>query len=320
MGLYSFCWYFWVSIAFFYEALDKDCVGVNRFSLCVRFFLVTLSMVLLVVPVQAAINVIYPRPESAADPRQDYPAELLDLVLKQSGKDYRLQPSDHSDPQLRALKHVQSGIELDVTWSATSIEREKHLRVIRIPIDKGLLGWRIPLIRQSDLARFNAISTRQELQAMTAGQGHDWPDVSIMRHNDFSVMAASSYSGLFKMLAMGRIDYFPRAINEVWLESERHPDKALMVDPNLLLVYHEPLYFFVNAEADELAKDIEQGLEKLIASGEFEVLFNHHYGDYLKRSNLAGRKVFLLENPFLPEATPLHRQELWFHLQPQNDS
>ncbi|BFM15484.1 transporter substrate-binding domain-containing protein [Maricurvus nonylphenolicus] len=279
-----------------------------------------MGMCLHALPAQAAINVVYPRADSAADPRQDYPAELLDLVLQQSGKDYQLQPSDHSDTQLRALKNVENGRDLDVVWSATSIQREQRLRVIRIPIDKGLLGWRIPLIRQSDLPRFNTITTREEVQAMSAGQGHDWPDVGILRHNDFRVLATSSYSGLFKMLAMGRIDYFPRAITEAWPENERHADKALMVDPNLLMIYPEALYFFVNPEADELARDIEQGLEKLIANGEFDALFYRHYGDYLKRSNLAGRKVFHLENPFLPEATPLHRQELWFQMAPQGDT
>jgi hypothetical protein len=287
---------------------------VNAIILSMRLVLLAIGMCLYALPSHSAINVVYPKPESASDPRQDYPAELLDLVLKQSGKDYQLRPSDHVDTQLRALKNVESGKDLDVVWSATSIQREKHLRAIRIPIDKGLLGWRVPLIRQSDIARFNAISTRQDIQALSAGQGHDWPDVNILRHNNFKVVSSSSYSGLFKMLAFGRIDYFPRSITEAWTENEHHVERALMVDPNVLIIYPGALYFFVNAEANELARDIEQGLESLIASGEFDALFDRHYGDYVKRSNLAGRKIFHLENPLLPAQTPLHRQELWYQL------
>lgn len=284
----------------------------NAITLALRFLFLAIGVSLYALPSYSAINVVYPRPLNDADPRQEYPTELLDLVLKQSGKDYHLQPSDHSDTQSRALKNVESGKDLDVVWSATSIEREEDLRAIRIPIDKGLLGWRVPLIRQADIARFRAIANIKDIQTLSAGQGHDWPDVTILRHNDFKVVSTSSYSGLFKMLAFGRIDYFPRSITEAWTESALHADKSLIVDPNVLIIYPEALYFFVNSEADELASDIEQGLEALIANGEFDALFDRHYGDYLERSNLAERKVFQLDNPLLPAKTPLHREELWF--------
>jgi hypothetical protein len=263
----------------------------------------------------SAIPVIYPKPEVSDDERQDYPIELLDLALKQSGKGYQLQPSKLVSTQLRALKKMESGLGVDVVWTMTSARREKRIRPIRIPIDKGLFGWRVPLIRQADVARFDGIHTRQAMQALLAGQGHDWPDVGILRHNDFRVVTSGSYPGLFKMLASGRIDYFPRSIVEIWIEKDRHPDMHLGIDPNLLLIYPTAFYFFVHKDNHVLAEDIEQGLEKLIANGEFNALFNRHYGDYIQRAQLTQRRVFRLDNPLLPENTPLDRAELWLQME-----
>lgn len=271
---------------------------------------------LLPIEVLAAITVVYPKTEVTDDLRQKYPIELLSLALQQSGKDYRLQVNHNVSMQLRALKNMRLGRDIDVVWSGTSKERELRLRPIRIPIDKGLLGWRIPLIRANDVDRFGAINTLQDLQALTAGQVHDWPDVDVLKANGLTVAKSASYTGLFKMLAAGRVDYFPRSVAEIWLEQQLHTGKALVVDPHIMLVYPSALYFFVNKENHELAHDIERGLETLIASGEFDALFNRHHGDYLSRARVAERKVFQLLNPQLPEQTPLDRKELWLPMEP----
>ncbi|BFM15475.1 transporter substrate-binding domain-containing protein [Maricurvus nonylphenolicus] len=281
--------------------------------------LIVLLSVLVSLTGNAAITLIYPKPEVVEDYRQRYPVELLSLALKQSGKDYRLKPSDEVIMQLRALKNMELGHDIDVVWSETSVDRESRLRPIRIPIDKGLLGWRISLIRRDDVGRFAGINSLEDLQGLTAGQGHDWPDVDVLWVNGLKVARSSSYAGLFKMLAAGRIDYFPRSIGEVWLEFPLYAGKPLIVDPNILLLYPTALYFFVNKNNQKLADDIEQGLEKLIASGEFDQLFNYHYGDYLKRAKLSERKALRLVNPVLPDKTPLNRQELWLQLNTGNE-
>ncbi|BFM15471.1 transporter substrate-binding domain-containing protein [Maricurvus nonylphenolicus] len=262
------------------------------------------------------VPVIYPQPEFSDDDRQHYPIELLELALTYSGKNYLLQPSELISSQLRALKKLESGKGVDVVWTMTSAKREERIRPIRIPIDKGLFGWRVPLIREADTGRFEGIHNRESVQALLAGQGHDWPDVGILRHNDFRVVTSGSYLGLFKMLASGRIDYFPRSIVEIWIEKEHHPDKHLQVDSNLLLIYPTAFYFFVHKDNQVLARDIEVGLEKLIANGEFNKLFDRHYGDYIQRAKLSQRRAFKLDNPLLPQETPLDRAELWLQLEP----
>jgi hypothetical protein len=47
-------------------------------------------------------------------------------------------------------------------------------------------------------------------------------------------------------------------------------------------------------------------------SGEFEVMFQAEFGDALRQSKLDQRRIISLQNPFLPQLTPLDRPELWY--------
>ena len=87
--------------------------------------------------------IIYPQAESANDNRSNYPLQLLELALTKAGVEHVLQPSSSKMPQGRALIQLAAGHDVDVVWSMTSRQREQDLLPIRIPIDKGLLGWRI---------------------------------------------------------------------------------------------------------------------------------------------------------------------------------
>ncbi len=104
-----------------------------------------LVMLLIAVPlprVQAAETIIYSWPATLQqDPRSYYPIALLRLALAKAGGDYELKPSKRDQSQRRSLRQLAAGLGMDVVWTFTSIEREKNLLPIRIPIDRGLLGW-----------------------------------------------------------------------------------------------------------------------------------------------------------------------------------
>lgn len=55
-----------------------------------------------------------------------------------------------------------------------------------------------------------------DLQPHLAGQGHDWPDTDILPASGLKVRSVSNSDCLFEMQAAVRIDYFSRAINEIW--------------------------------------------------------------------------------------------------------
>jgi ABC-type amino acid transport substrate-binding protein len=260
----------------------------------------------------AASIVRYPRSESLASATEHYPVRLLRMALARSGRDYALQSTPLMMRQSRALLELQSGRVLDVMWTMTSRERERDLLPIRIPIDRGLIGWRLLLIRKADVARFAAIRRIEELRALTALQGHDWPDTEILRANQFNVQTASDYAGMFGMLATERVDYFPRATFEIWDEAKLHAREGLVVAPGLALYYPSAFYYFVNKANVKLAADIERGMQQMLADGSYDKLFDEYFGVMVERAALAKRKVFDLRNPLLPDATPLARRELWY--------
>lgn len=258
-----------------------------------------------------ALRVIYPQSESRKDGRAIYPIAVLQLALEHSGREFRMQPGAAKMQQSRSLRMLADGRDLDVVWTVTTPEREATLRPIRIPIDMGLIGWRVLLIHAGDAERFSATKSIAGLAKFVGGQGHDWPDLDILRGNGLRVVASPTYEGLFAMLERGHIDYFPRGVSEVDRELERRTDKPIEIEPTLLLHYPSALYFFVHPKNVALAQALETGLERCIADGSLKLAIEQRFGDRLKELRLGNRTVLALRNADLPAATPLARHELW---------
>jgi ABC-type amino acid transport substrate-binding protein len=261
-----------------------------------------------------AQTVLYPRAEDELDQRDRYPAALLKLAVAKSGQAEVAQASQVFMLQVRAVREVEKNETLNVMWTMTSAEREETLLPIRIPIDKGLLGWRLLLVRKDRLAQFADIKTSAQLQKLVSGQGADWPDTTILKQGGYTVDESARYNDLFQKLTAGRIDFFPRSVLEVWGELDGRKNEPFAVEPGLALHYPTALYFFVNKKNVPLAADITAGLEAALADGSFEALFQQHFGKLVARSGLASRRVFEIKNPLLPVQTPLNDKRLWLRL------
>ena len=283
-----------------------------------RIFLMTLLLASgLMLPLAGRCDVIrYPHAESDSDSRQDYPLQLLKLALAKAGGNHTLAPSKVRMQQGRATRELEDGQDIDVMWTMTSKEREAHLLPIRIPIYKGLIGWRIGLVRKVDAERFASVRNLADLRAITLGQGHDWPDTDILRSNGLNVYGVDDYESLFRMLQQGRFDYFPRSVLEIWQERDRHAGQGLVVEPHLLLRYPAVAYYFVNRRNTGLARLIERGLERALADGSFDRLFLKFYGPLLEAAHIDERTAIDLTNPLLPADTPLNRDAFWYRTPP----
>ncbi|SFH84729.1 amino acid ABC transporter substrate-binding protein, PAAT family [Pseudomonas guineae] len=253
----------------------------------------------------------YPRRTDGDEFRSVYELALLQLALEKADSPLRLEPSYYSMEQERALVNLERNERLDVVWSVTSHEREQRLLPVRIPLDKGLYGWRIALLPSSREALLKNVRTLDDLRPFSAGQGHDWPDTDILRSNGLPVTISANYGSLFRMLQAQRFDYFPRSLIEIWGELEHPRSKQLVADTHVLLHYPAAMYFFFSRQRPELAETVRLGLERAIADGSFEHLFQQHFAADLQRAQLNQRQVIELENPLLPSATPLQRRELW---------
>ncbi|MDX1297769.1 MAG: hypothetical protein R3260_05940 [Pseudomonas sp.] len=254
----------------------------------------------------------YPRRADGDEFRSIYELAQLQLALNKAGSPLHLEPSPYSMEQERALASLEHNDRLDVAWSMTTLDREQRLLPVRIPLDKGLFGWRIALLPSSRAELLKDVRSLDDLRQFSAGQGHDWPDSEILRSHSLPVITSSSYGSLFRMLQAQRFDYFPRAAIEIWGELEHPRGKQLVADQHVLLHYPTAMYFFFSRKRPELAETVRRGMERAIADGSFERLFQQHFAARLKRAQFAQRQVIELHNPLLPSATPLQRRELWF--------
>ncbi len=257
-----------------------------------------------------------PRHIAMPDPQLAYVRRILELAQARSGNKLEIRTVDLEMTQGRTLIELAAGHSpIDLMWTMTDRQRESSgLLPVRIPIDRGMLGWRLLLVRRSELAQWARVRSLHDLRGRIAGQGHDWPDTTILRANHLQVGTSSGYEALFRMLSAGRIDYFPRSILEIDAElaGNRHPELAIV--PELMLHYPAAAYLFVSPKRPELAADIKTGLEAAVADGSFQRLHREFFGATLKAHPVKPDRVIKLNNPLLPPETPLHRRELW--LQP----
>lgn len=295
-----------------YPAAPQDIERVKPIRHLGTAALLLLAMVAAVAHAATPLRVIYPLPESRRDARADYPLELLRLALDRSGVPYRLEPSTVPMQQARSMQQLADGQDLDILWTVATRARERDLLPIRIPIDRGLIGWRVLLIRNGEQARMGTVDVLPGLADLWAGQGHDWPDLQILRANGLKVVASPTYEGLFGMLRDQHIDYFPRAATEAVRELDRHPGMGLAIERHLLLHYPSALYYFVRPGNRLLADAVTHGLERAIADGSMDALFRHAYGSLDQELGLARRRVIELANPEFPGDAPTGRTGLWF--------
>lgn len=279
--------------------------------------LAVLIVVIMSASAAAQTVVTYPASQSPHDTRFDDLKEILHMALQKTEHDYGpfvLRESEAWMNEARYLFELRTGRMLDVVWSSTSEQRESDLLPIRIPLRKGILGYRISLIHKDNQAKIDAVRTLDDLSRLTLVQGIGWGDVDIYRANGIQVYA-TGYESLFMLVNANRADLFPRGIGEVYdeYEARKSAQPNMVVEENLVIYYPWPYYFFTNRKNTALAERIETGLRRMIADGEMDEIFWRYNGDDIRRANLAKRRVIEIENHLLPAATPIDDASLWFN-------
>lgn len=266
----------------------------------------------LTLPASASVTIRYPLLATISDPQQSYMLAMLKLACQKSGQRCVLKPAT-AMVQSRAILQLQKpGSHIDLLWTMTSRERERQLRPIRIPLYKGLVGWRVALLGKGRSQLLANVHTLQDLKTFRAGQEHDWPDVRILRASGLAVETSSDYESLFGMLNEQRFDYLPRSVIEIKHEYQARLISDITIDRHILIHYPAAFYFFVAKNNRKLAQLLETGLERAVADGSFDRLFQQYHGEALRSLQLGKRRVIHLSNPLLPPQTPLHRKALWY--------
>ena len=297
--------------------------------------LVLLTMALAAVfstPAQAStppLIVIHPAPESAGDNRYGYYWQLLDQALRETRRDfgpYVIRQASQPMNEARVVHELSGGSgSITVALHGNVSEWEQRLLPVRFPLDKGLLGYRVFLIRKQTQPAFDPVNTLADLRRFTIGQGRNWQDVTILRNAGLNVMEGEDYAGLFDMLGTGRFDLFSRSVTEVGSEVESHrrahPD--LVIERHLILYYPLTRYFYFarSTAGRALARRISIGLERMRKDGTFDKMFRRFVKPFDAEIKFTHRTLISIDNPLLTPEPPTNRRELWYdpyHRQPSS--
>ena len=252
----------------------------------------------------------------------NYYVELTRLVLSKNEHLYpksKLILIDASDITLGKKLVLLKRNDADVIWAGANAEREFKYLPVRIPLFRGLLGYRVLLIRQEDKDKFLQIKKPAELKKLIACQGSHWVDSDILEANGYSVSRVEDFNTLLKMLVKKRCDYFPRAIFEANSDLKKaikyFPNITLMDD--LILHYDLPAYYFVKKNNVALAHRLEQGLLAAFADGSFMKLMKKHkeFKYLFPLSKWNDKRYFELSSDILRDGSPIEKNKFWFDLQ-----
>lgn len=233
--------------------------------------------------------------------------QVLQMALDKTRAEYGAYHLTLSRPmeQGRVMIELTKNKSVHLANFAPTSERETKLLPIRIPVTKGLLGYRVCLIRKGTEFKFKGIHSIYDWkkQGLRIGQGTHWPDTAVLEGNNLKVEKSVKYTPLFEMLAKGRFDCFSRSVSEVLPELEKHRAEGITLDNKLALVYRLPSFFFVSRQNPQLAQRLQKGLKSILADGSFDSFITSSYGPQLKILGMKQRQPIYLDNPYLSKET-----------------
>ena len=130
-------------------------------------------------------------PESGSDVRMQFYWDVLQLALEETRPKwgpFQMQPAPKVMTPARAEMQLSNSQDISVMARTTSQERERKLLPIRLPLDKGLTGYRLFLIKEVNQPAYSGIRSTNELRQFTIGQAASWIDVDILRNAGLEVV------------------------------------------------------------------------------------------------------------------------------------
>lgn len=266
--------------------------------------------------VEAVDTVKILKPLLGKDKRSKHKDEVILRALQVTQNEfgpYEFQTIDGDMSPGRALISMQEGTIINTFIAPSNDDWNTHTTVIKIPVRQGLLSYRLLLVNKNSLDKFKQVENLTDLKKLTAGLHSDWVTTDVFKQGGMKVLTAHNYEGLFLMLSHNRFDYMPRAIYEVYDELNNRETKLkdVVVEPSIALYLPMVSYVYISPKEPRLAKRIETGLRKLVASGEIKDILNKYYADDIKQANLENRKIIKIENPDFKDDDIINDKDLW---------
>lgn len=273
----------------------------------IREVLCIYLLVGLIIPIMAYADplvITYRSPESDKDTRYIYDNLLLKMALDKTISEYgsyQLRPSNKMNT-IRTIRTIKNNLEVNF-FAKLSYEEyfsRENMIYVKFPVDLGIVGYRICFVSPERFDEVSLMTSLTELKTLTHGQGVGWSDISILRHNGFTVKTVNNYKSLFPMVAKNRFDIFCRGANELHEEYETNKKiQGLMYNKTIAFYYPLPRFFYTHPSNKLAMERITKGIMLAFYDGSLKKLWLKHYQKNVDFADLDNRKVFNLENPFV---------------------
>ena len=258
------------------------------------------------------------KPQSRKDTRTEYKNEVLRLALEVTQAQYGpyLMSLDAPPmPRKRALEILRKGKHINTYISPIIPAWLDQTIVIKIPIRRGIIDYRLLLVYKDQLPVFSNITTVESLRKFKAGSVAGESFTAVLRKAGFNLVTASSYDGSFSMLENRRYDWLSRGVHEIFdeLGARKNSIEHVVIEPTLAIKTQLPTIIYVSPNEPRLAERLEKGLSIIAENGTLKALFDQYYQDDIKRAKLGTRRILNIDNPFIPEGFLPENPKLWFH-------
>lgn len=243
------------------------------------------------------IAAVYPRmPERPVD---GYAYQLLRLALEASRQPFKLSLTPDELPSVRAFKSLEAG-EFNVMDAGAAPRLAARADVLPFPLDLGLCGYRVMLVRRDRVAALRQVRDLSDLRRLSFGQGPDWVDNHILRAAGLSVQEAE-FLALFRMLEAGRFDAFPLGADEAGtlLNTFRHLAPSVVVLEDWCLHYRFARVLVVQRGQHALRQALSRGLQAIFNDGRAQALLKRdtRLGPVLTGQRPMPERILQLPNP-----------------------
>lgn len=228
---------------------------------------------------------------------------LLELSLSKLDKKICLRPEVMTNSLSRKVAEVSKG-HVGLVWAGLGPVVEKELRPIRIPVLRGLPGYRLFIIRAGDEKKFQGIKSIDDLRDLSVGATGDLPDRTILEHAGLDVQPIARNVRLWPMLRKKRFDYILWGCHHIFSAMDYFGD-GLVVEPNLLMFSPMVSHIYVRAEDQELHELIKTGMMRAIEDGSYDrMLFG---SELIQRTfsmvQIENRQIIYTDNPLIDKKT-----------------
>lgn len=241
---------------------------------------------------------------SSSGVKEDYYLEIIDAALKATSPQfgaYKIEFVRESITSQRKHELLVAGERLNIDRLVgfhNNAGPRSVLLQVKMPLLRGFMGYRIPLIRRDKQTVFDQVNTLADLKNIPLGLGKGWEGY-IYQKNGFNLTEPINFETLLKMLAGGRYDFVP--LSAIEIEDRYLIDNQMLdnlVPENHILIHTAlPNYFYVSPNTPELAQRLNVGFKILQKNGELDKIFDKYFLERLKKLDLANRKIIEIPNP-----------------------